>query len=49
MSLGIKATTGAVIVGNRNGLWCTRTVPEEDSEGKMGPKQSGDDSGASVA
>ena len=26
MCLGIKATTGEVIVGNRNGVWLTRTV-----------------------
>ena len=33
------------MVGNRNGVWKHEHGPEENSEGKMGPKPSGDDRG----
>ena len=44
-----KATSGEVIVRNRNGVSAHKKDPEEDSEARMGPKQSGDDRGGSVA
>ena len=45
--LGIKATTGKIIVVNRNGV--CKNGPEEDSGRKMGTKQFGDDRGGSLA
>ena len=47
--LGSEATTGDVIVSGQNGVWFPRNGPQEDREGKMGPKQLGDDRGDSVA
>ena len=43
--LGVKATTGEVIVGEPKWSFAHKNGPEEDSEAKMGTKQSGDDRG----
>ena len=42
VNLSVKATTGESIVGNRGGVWLTRTVRKKDArERTMGSKQSG--------
>ena len=46
--LDVKATTGAIIVGNRGGVWLTRTVRRKP-ERTMGTQQSGDDRDGSWA